>query len=259
MASWIRFTPPGGAPGFGVLRGERIEEYAGELFGECRATGRALALGDVRVESPCRPSKVVALWNNFHALSRKTGKAAPTHPLFLIKPPGSVTGTATTIRRPARYDGKVIYEGELGIVVGRRCSGVPAAEAAAHIFGYTCVNDVTAIQLIEATPDFAQWTRAKCSDTFSCLGPTIATEFEWQGAEVVVTLDGVERQRYPLSDMIIAPEEIVAGVSADMTLYPGDVIACGTSVGAGTMKDGARVCVKIEGIGELHNRFNAEF
>jgi 2-keto-4-pentenoate hydratase/2-oxohepta-3-ene-1,7-dioic acid hydratase in catechol pathway len=259
MTSWIRFRPPGGASTCGTLRGNEVAEFRGELFAGPQATGRTFELGEVRLESPCVPTKVIALWNNFHALSEKIGKAAPTHPLFLIKPANSVTGPATTIRRPPRYEGKVVYEGELGIVIGKRCSQIGADEARAYIFGYTCVNDVTAGQLIDESPDFAQWTRAKCADTFCCLGPAIATDFDWRAGRVVTTLDGIERQNYPLADMIIPPHEIVAALSADLTLDAGDVIACGTSLGVGAMKDGARVCVHIEGIGELHNRFAAPF
>jgi 2-keto-4-pentenoate hydratase/2-oxohepta-3-ene-1,7-dioic acid hydratase in catechol pathway len=111
--------------------------------------------------------------------------------------------------------------------------------------------------LLDEDPNFAQWTRAKCSDTFSCLGPAISTDLDWRLARVVTTLDGVERQNYPLADMLIPPHEVVSRISADMTLLPGDVIACGTSLGVGSMKDGAVVQVRIEGIGELHNRLGA--
>ncbi len=257
MSKWVRFAPTGESLAFGTLDGDRISEYAGEFFGDKRPTGRTFTLAQVRLGSPCAPSKVIALWNNFHALSQKLGKAAPSHPLFLIKPATSVTGTDTVIRRPSHYDGKIVFEGELGIVIGRTCRDVSLVEAPQFIFGYTCVNDITAVQLLDADPNFAQWTRAKCSDTFSCVGPAISTELDWKSAHVVTIVDGVERQNYPLSDMIISPHEVVSRISADMTLCPGDVIACGTSIGVGSLKDGAAVCVRIEGIGELHNRLGA--
>jgi 2-keto-4-pentenoate hydratase/2-oxohepta-3-ene-1,7-dioic acid hydratase in catechol pathway len=256
MANWIRYTNEG-REGFGTLEGTRVTEYHGTLFGEHAPSGRSLELAAVRLLSPCEPTKVIALWNNFHALGAKLGKAAPLHPLFLIKPGSSAIGSDTPIRRPSRYSGKIAYEGELGIVIGRRCSDVTAEEADAFIFGYTCVNDVTSAQLLDEDPNFAQWTRAKGSDTFSCLGPSIATGLDWRSAHVVTTVDGAQRQNYPLADMIFGPREIVAGISADMTLLPGDVIACGTSIGVGSMKDGATVCVHIEGIGELRNRLGA--
>jgi 2-keto-4-pentenoate hydratase/2-oxohepta-3-ene-1,7-dioic acid hydratase in catechol pathway len=257
MAKWIRFRDPAGQLAFGTLDADRVAEFHGELFGDKQASGRTFALGEVRIECPCEPSKVIALWNNFRALSEKLGKAPPAHPLFLIKPGTSATGTGTTIRRPSRYAGKIVYEGELGVVIGRTCRDISVDEARDAIFGYTCVNDVTAAQLLDEDPNFAQWTRAKCSDTFSCLGPAIATDLDWRSAHVVTVLDGVERQNYPLSDILFAPQEIVSRISADMTLYPGDVIACGTSIGVGSMKDGSAVCIRIDGIGELHNRLGA--
>jgi 2-keto-4-pentenoate hydratase/2-oxohepta-3-ene-1,7-dioic acid hydratase in catechol pathway len=208
----------------------------------------------VRVESPCQPTKVVALWNNFRALGEKLGKAAPAHPLYLLKPASSVIGTGAAIRRPPAYAGKIAYEGELGIVIGRRCTDASADEAEACIFGYTCINDVTATELLNENPDFPQWTRSKSPDTFCCVGPAIATAIDLASGRVVTTLDGTERQNYPLADMIFTPRELVSRISQDMTLLPGDVIACGTSIGVGSMKDGATVCIRIDGIGELRNR-----
>jgi 2-keto-4-pentenoate hydratase/2-oxohepta-3-ene-1,7-dioic acid hydratase in catechol pathway len=254
MSHWIRYTLDGGAPALGRLAGGRVEAHAGELFGAHQATGRDHALAEVQLLAPCAPGKVIALWNNFHALGQKLGKAAPAHPLYLIKPATSVTGPGAPIRRPARYDGKIVFEGELGIVIGRPCRDADEAGAAAAIFGYTCVNDVTAAQWLDENPDFAQWTRAKGPDTFCCLGPAIATDLDWQQASVRTLLDGAERQNYPLADMIFSPQQIVQRISGDMTLMPGDVIACGTSIGVGSMKDGAQVTVCIEGIGALSNQ-----
>jgi 2-keto-4-pentenoate hydratase/2-oxohepta-3-ene-1,7-dioic acid hydratase in catechol pathway len=253
MTRWVRFTTAEGRPGMGALEHDTIAEVRGASFADAQSTGRRLALPDVRLVSPCIPTKVIALWNNFRALGEKLGKAAPSHPLFLIKPATSVIGTGEAIRRPARYSGKIVFEGELGIVIGRACSNVTSAEAGAFILGYTCVNDVTAADLIAEDPNFPQWTRSKGFDTFSCIGPAITTDLDWAAARVVTTLDGVERQNYPLADIIFPPHDIVSRISGDMTLYPGDVIAVGTSIGVGSMKDGATVCVSIDGIGELRN------
>jgi len=112
---------------------------------------------------------------------------------------------------------------------------------------------VTAAEVIDENADFAQWCRSKGYDTFGCLGPVIATGLDWSRASVVTRVDGVERQNYPLSDMIMPPEELVSRISHDMSLLPGDVIACGTSVGVGSFKDGSRVEVAIDGIGSLMN------
>jgi 2-keto-4-pentenoate hydratase/2-oxohepta-3-ene-1,7-dioic acid hydratase in catechol pathway len=253
MTQWVRFRSAGGAIGFGTLHDDHVAEHGGEMFASLGPTGRSLPSGSYSLLNPCQPSKLVALWNNFHALSAKLGKAAPNHPLFLIKPASCVIGPGQAIQRPLAYPGKIVFEGELGIVIGRRCKDVSAAEATEYIFGYTCVNDVTAGEVLNENGDFAQWTRSKAYDTFGCLGPAITTDFDWAAGRVVTRLDGVERQNYALSDIIIPPPQVVSFLSHDMTLLPGDVITVGTSLGVGSMKDGATVEVQIDGIGVLSN------
>ena len=255
MTYWARFRTKNGRKGFGIYDGGAIAECDGALFGEPRPTGATLAAGAFTLESPSQPSKIVALWNNFHALAAKLGKRAPAHPLYLIKPSSCVIGPDDPILRPAGYAGKIAYEGELGIVIGRRCKDVPASHAGDYILGYTCHNDVTAGDVLNENPDFAQWCRSKGHDTFGCLGPVIATDFDWQAAHVTTKLYGVERQNYPLADMIVSPAELVSRISHDMTLLPGDVIACGTSLGIGSIRDGSTVEVRIDGIGSLINTF----
>ncbi|MEM5427736.1 fumarylacetoacetate hydrolase family protein [Cupriavidus oxalaticus] len=256
MQTWIRFRRADGSIGHGRLEGtdqNRVVEYDRDGFSHPEPTGAVHERAALTLVAPCEPGKVVALWNNFHALARKLEKPVPTHPLFLIKPASSLAGPNDAVQRPKSYDGKIVYEGELGIVIGKKARNVSVGEAGAHIFGYTIVNDVTAAELITADPNFPQWTRAKGFDTFGCIGPAIVTGFDWRGASVVTRLDGVERQNYPLSDMIFSPEEQVSRISQDLTLMPGDVIAVGTSLGVGSMKDGAVVEVSIAGIGSLVN------
>lgn len=253
MKRWARFRLADGRVGFGLMGDDRIIEYGGELFGERRATGATFAMTECTLLAPCVPPKIIALWNNFHALAAKIGKAEPTHPLYLIKASTALAGPGDTIRRPRNYAGKVVYEGELGIVIGRPCKEVTAEQAPDYIFGYTCVNDVTAADHLKETPDFEQWTRAKSYDTFAVLGPVIATDIDVSGLSVITRLDGAERQNYPVADMIFPPAQIVSRISQDMSLLAGDVIACGTSVGVGSMRQGAVVEVTIAGIGSLQN------
>ena len=131
------------------------------------------------------------------------------------------------------------------------------AEAADAIFGYTCINDVTAADLINKNPTFAQWVRAKSFDTFGVFGPVVATGLDPMTLTIKTMLNGEERQNYPVSDMYFPPVTLVALISRDMTLEPGDVIACGTSVGVGVMKEPKNVVeVIIDGIGTLSNRFD---
>ena len=253
MSLWVRYQHADGRVGFGTLQGDRIAEYEGNLFGDCAARGSSVAREAVALLAPCAPTKIVALWNNFHALGAKLGKKAPAHPLFLIKPASSVAASGEPILRPRAYRGKIAFEGELAIVIGRYCKEVSVAAAEDFVFGYTCINDVTAAEVLNEDENFAQWTRAKGYDTFACLGPAIATDFAWSEAHVMTHVDGVQRQNYPLSDMIFSPAEQVSLISHDMPLFPGDVIACGTSLGVGSMKDGATVEVSIDGIGTLAN------
>jgi 2-keto-4-pentenoate hydratase/2-oxohepta-3-ene-1,7-dioic acid hydratase in catechol pathway len=255
MDTWMRFMSNDGGIVFGRVEGGYLHEY--ESLDQPVPTGAVLSTRALTPLAPCAPGKIVALWNNFHALAAKLEKPVPTHPLFLLKPAGSVIGTGEPIRRPLSYAGKIVYEGELGIVIGRRCRDASVEEAADAIFGFTLVNDVTAADLLNENPHFPQWCRAKGFDTFCCIGPAIVSGFDWQQARLVTTLDGVERQNYPLADMVFSPAEQVSLISQDLALEPGDVIACGTSVGVGSIKDGATVAITIDGIGTLSNRLTA--
>jgi 2-keto-4-pentenoate hydratase/2-oxohepta-3-ene-1,7-dioic acid hydratase in catechol pathway len=149
----------------------------------------------------------------------------------------------------------VVYEGELGIVIGKRCTAVAVADAPGYIFGYTCINDVTAAEILNKDATFAQWSRAKSFDTFGVFGPVIATGLDPSALVVRTILNGQERQNYPVADMIFSPLQLVSLISQDMTLEAGDVIACGTSVGVGSMKPGSSVSIVIDGIGTLSNRY----
>jgi 2-keto-4-pentenoate hydratase/2-oxohepta-3-ene-1,7-dioic acid hydratase in catechol pathway len=254
MTCWLRFEAEG-EQRFGTLDGEMIAECEGDMFGACRETGRQFALGAVRLLTPTRPGKMIGLWNNFHERARVENLQQPAHPLYFLKAATCFLAHGEAIRRPADYSGRVVFEGELGIVIGRRCTNVSAADAPGVIFGYTCVNDVTARDILRADPSFPQWTRAKSFDTFGVFGPVVVTGLDPMQLRVRAVVAGIERQNYPVADMFFPPYEIVARLSQDMTLEPGDVIACGTSVGAGEMQDGDSVAIAIEGVGILENRF----
>ncbi|MGG5821861.1 fumarylacetoacetate hydrolase family protein [Falsiroseomonas sp. HW251] len=254
MALWVRFGRDR-ADGFGTLEGEAIHVHRGDLFAGAVPTGESVALSDVALLAPTRPAVFVGLWNNFRDAAAKQNLAIPDTPLFFLKSPRSVVGPGAAIAPPAGYAGRVIYEGELGLVIGRRVSNADEEEAAAAIFGLTCVNDVTALDTLNADPSFAQWARAKGCDSFGPIGPAIATGLDWSALRVQVALNGRVRQDYPTADMIIPPARIVSLISREMTLDAGDVVACGTSVGALPMRPGMTVEVTIEGIGTLRNVF----
>jgi 2-keto-4-pentenoate hydratase/2-oxohepta-3-ene-1,7-dioic acid hydratase in catechol pathway len=254
MTQWIRFAE-GRAIGFGTLDGTRITIHAGDMFDSPQPTGVTLALDSVVVLTPTTAGKMIALWNNFRALAAKLGNSVPAEPLYFIKANNSYLATGQTIRMPESYSGKVVYEGELGIVIGKTCRAVSEAEAQRNIFGYTCVNDVTAADILNRDATFAQWTRAKSFDTFGVFGPVVATDLDPMHLSVRTLLNDQQRQNYSVSDMVFPPARLVSLISQDMTLDPGDVIACGTSIGVGSMKPGSTVSVSIDGIGTLINRF----
>ncbi|MBI3368781.1 MAG: fumarylacetoacetate hydrolase family protein [Burkholderiales bacterium] len=251
---WVRFDRQGHR-GFGVLHDDdSVQAYRGDLFGDKQPTGERLALGELSLMTPSEPTKVIALWNNFHALARKLELPTPAEPLYLLKAPNSYLPANQPIRVPA-CPGKVAFEGELGIVIGKTCCAVPEAQALDHVFGYTCANDVTVTDILHRDASFAQWARAKGFDTFCPMGPVVASGLDPTTLQVSTRLDGQLRQHYPISDMRFSVAQLVSMISFDMTLQPGDVILCGTSVGVGSMKPNSIVEVEIGGIGKLRNRF----
>lgn len=259
MSLWLRFEQQGQVR-FGRLEadGQTILVHEGDMFAGPTPTTASVSRDAVRLLTPTLARQFIGLWNNFRELASKLKQEIPEEPLYFLKAPGSVLEPGGVIRKPVSYEGRVIFEGELGIVIGRRLKNVSEEEAAAGIFGYTCVNDVTAIDLLNKDPSFAQWTRAKSCDSFGPFGPVVATDLDWSQLSIRTLVNGRERQNYPAADMILSPAAIVSLISRELTLMPGDVIACGTSLGALPMRPGSTVEVVIEGIGTLTNTYEAE-
>ncbi|GLK77522.1 2-hydroxyhepta-2,4-diene-1,7-dioate isomerase [Methylopila jiangsuensis] len=254
---WVRFAR-GEAAGFGRLDGDAIVVHAGDMFDRPQPTGETLPLAGTELLAPTAPSKIIALWKNLKGLAAKLNQDPPEEPLYLLKAPSSVVGPGAVVRRPKSYAGRVAFEGELGIVIGKRLKDASVEEAEAGIFGYTCVNDITAGELIDKDPSFAQWARSKSFDGFGAFGPAVATGLDPATLAIRTVLNGSERQNYPVNDMFFLPADLVSRLSHDMTLEPGDLIACGTSTGVGAMKDPENVVeVIIDGVGVLKNTFLA--
>ncbi|MGB0629639.1 MAG: fumarylacetoacetate hydrolase family protein [Alphaproteobacteria bacterium] len=252
MSAWVRFENADKA-GFGTISGDTISVFSGDMFGEAVATGDHVVLADVTLLTPCIPPKIVALWNNSKSAAEKQSLDQPDDPLFFLKGPNTYLAPGGTIRKPASYDGRVIYEAELGIVIGKTCKDADEDVAAGCIFGYTCVNDVTALQVLDADPTFPQWARARGYDTFGPFGPVISTDINLETATIRAELNGRERQNYPVSDLFLQPVELVSRLSRFMTLEPGDIVSCGTGPGALPMKPGATIDVIIDGVRTLSN------
>ena len=251
---WLRYSRDGQAV-LGVLDNDTVHEHGGALFEAFQPTGRTTAAAGLQWLPPCVPGKIVGLWNNFRAAAEKNAWSEPAEPLYFLKSPGAAAGHQQAIAVPSRYTGRVVFEGELVLVIGTTARQVSEQDAPRHIFGYTCGNDVTALELIQRDASFPQWTRAKSFDGFAAFGPVIDTTFDATHGQLRTLVDGRERQNYALSDMFFSPAQIVSHLSHDMTLEPGDLIYCGTSLGVLPMKAGATVEVVVDGIGTLSNRY----
>ena len=255
MTSWVRFNW-NEKTHLGTLNGDDIAVCSNNLFEKPVLTGATTTLSEVQLLAPYKPNSILGLWNNFHERAAAEGQTIPVTPLYFMKPVSSLIGPNETIYRPRGHSGRVIFEAELGIVIGKECREVPAEQVDDHIFGYTCVNDVTAIEFLFEDKAFQQWTRSKGYDSFTPLGPCINTDIDPAGLRILAIQGDETRQDYPVSDMIYSPQEIVAMISRYQTLMPGDLICCGTSVGARTMKPGTEINISIPGIGNLSNPFD---
>ena len=251
---WVRYRQSE-RQGFAKLQDETLHCCSGDMFGVSQPTGETLSLSEVTLLAPCSPTKIVAMWNNFHQLAEAQDLTPPEFPFYFIKPQSCVSSHGSEIPHPVGYDGRLIYEGELGVVIGKTCKNVSRESAADYVLGYTCVNDVTAIHLLFKYQAFPQWTRAKSFDGFGVIGPCIAKISNPDELLIKTIVNGEERQNYPVSDMFFSPLDLVSLISGDMTLEPGDVIACGTSLGVKTMKPNTTVDVVIDGIGTLTNYY----
>jgi len=199
--------------------------------------------------SPVVPTKVVCVGLNYKNHIAEMGHDTPVEPVIFVKPSTAVIGPLTPIPLPDGV-GRVDYEGELGVVIGRRTHRVSAKQAAENVLGFVCGNDVTARDLQKRD---GQWTRAKGFDGFCPLGPWVATDLDPRDLELRTTVNGELRQQVRTSDMLFDPYTLVSFISQVMTLVPGDVVLTGTPGGIGEIHDGDVVEVSIEGVGTLRN------
>lgn len=240
--------------GRGVTSTGEIVCFADRADGRVRydpATGRTGApVAVTRLLAPVLPTKIVAVGLNYRDHAREMGFELPSEPLMFLKPASSVIGPSEAIVYPPQSE-RVDYEAELAVVIGRRCRKVQPEQAAEHILGYTCLNDVTARDLQARD---GQWTRAKSFDTFAPLGPWIETAIpDPHNLNIILRLNDTVKQSSNTANLIFSVFELVGRISAVMTLEPGDVIATGTPSGIGPMQRGDTVRVEIEGIGVLEN------
>ena len=199
------------------------------------------------------PSKILCVGRNYREHAAELGNEAPKEPLIFLKPPSSLLGSGGIVRMLA-LSKRVDYEGELGIVIGRRCRNIgPEEDVRQYIRGYTCVNDVTARDLQKSD---GQWTRGKGFDTFCPVGPIVSDEIDPVGGEAVTVtteVNGELKQTGTTADFIFGIPELLRYISAFATLEPGDLIPTGTPAGVGAVSPGDRIQVRVAGVGVLEN------
>jgi 2-keto-4-pentenoate hydratase/2-oxohepta-3-ene-1,7-dioic acid hydratase in catechol pathway len=248
-----------GKTSYGILKGTSVFELSGNIFGKHQQTGGRLALSKAKLLYPCKPGKIIAIGLNYK--SHIGDRPAPSKPEMFLKTPTSLLDPEGDIIIPKVSQGNLHFEGELVIVMGKRGKHIPADQAKDYIFGFTCGNDVSERdwQGGSATQEKdLQWARAKSSDTFSPLGPAIATDVDPRILQLQTRLNGKVMQEQTTADLVYDVYEIVAQCSRTMMLEPGDVIYTGTPGHTEKMKPGDVVEVEIKGIGVLRNRVKAE-
>lgn len=240
-----------GAPRYAIEEGGTWRLLEGDIFGRYTA-GETIAATGHRILPPVTPSKIVCVGLNYKDHAAEQNKPLPPEPLLFIKPSTSVIGPDEPIELPEGV-GRVDHEAECGIVIGRRATRVRESEALDYVLGITCVNDVTARELQNKG---AGYTRAKGFDTFAPVGPCIAEGLDYtaaNGLRVEGWVNGEMRQGSSTKELIFPIPMLIAYISANMTLLPGDIISTGTPSGIGPLRAGDTVTIKVEGVGELTN------
>ena len=262
---WLPATSvvPGGPATIGALlrAGRDVVDELRAATSEARIAERGQPLADIELLAPVpRPGKIVAIGRNYREHAAEEGVEPPAAPLIFAKWPSSVIGPGVDIRWDPGLTGQVDWEAELAVVIGRTARRVPPDAALDHVFGYTCLNDVSARDLQFGD---GQWIRGKSLDTFCPMGPYLVTADvvgDPQQLAIRCTVDGEVVQDASTALMYFSVAEIISHCSEAFTLEPGDVIATGTPAGVGAFRDpprflgdGARVVVEIDGIGRLEN------
>jgi len=235
---------------YGAIEGDVVRPLtAAPWAGGLPEGGPPVPLAQVTLLAPVEPSKVVCVGRNYRAHAKELGNEVPASPLLFLKPSTAVVGPQEAIRCPEQSK-EVHHEGELAVVLGRTLARATAVEARLAVFGYTCLNDVTARDIQR---EEKQFTRAKGFDTFCPIGPVVETGIDPMDVSVVCRVNGAERQRGHTRDMVFDPFALLSFISHVMTLLPGDVVATGTPEGVGAIKRGEWVEVEVGGIGVLRN------
>jgi 2-keto-4-pentenoate hydratase/2-oxohepta-3-ene-1,7-dioic acid hydratase in catechol pathway len=234
----------------GILEGDVIHSIKNNPYDAPVQIESQLNVRDVTILSPITPSKIIAVGLNYSDHAKELNLDPPREPLIFLKPPSSVIGPYENIYYPKQTK-RVDYEAELALVIKKEAYNVSYDEAEKYIFGYTCLNDVTARDLQKKD---GQWTRAKSFDTFCPIGPYVETDIDVSSLKIELLVNNKIKQSSNTSKMIFDCKRLVEFISGIMTLKPGDAIATGTPAGVGPVKVGDEIEVRIEKIGSLVNR-----
>ncbi|MDD5083201.1 MAG: fumarylacetoacetate hydrolase family protein [Dehalococcoidales bacterium] len=245
----IRFST-GNQVKYGILKGKSIQGLAAKPYRNIKPTGENYQLNEVKLLSPCLPSKIVAVGLNYRKHAEEVKAPLPKVPLIFLKPSTAVIGPEDDIIYPPSSN-RVDYEGELGVVIKKPAWQVTVKDSLDYVLGFTCVNDVTAR---DHQSSDGQWTRGKGFNTFAPIGPCIETELDPGNVILETYLNGQMKQSTNTNDLIFPVPELISFISQVMTLLPGDVIATGTPSGIGPMNPGDTVEIRIGLIGTLRNR-----
>lgn len=227
-----------------------------------------LSIDEVQLDAPLHPRKnVFCVGRNYleHAVegARAAGRELklPAVPTFFTKAPTTIVGPEAPVRLSANVSSEYDWEGELAVIVGARLRDVPEENALQGVFGYTCLNDITARDLQRA---HLQWFKGKSLDNSCPLGPCVVGTDELrdpQALQVALRVNGVEKQNASTASMIFPVRRIICELSKGLTLEPGDIIATGTPQGVGFARTppeffatGDIVEVEIPPIGILRNK-----
>jgi 2-keto-4-pentenoate hydratase/2-oxohepta-3-ene-1,7-dioic acid hydratase in catechol pathway len=236
------------------------EDLAAQLAAKTLPTTDFVAkpLSDLHLLAPVTPSKIICIGRNYRDHAAELGNEVPKEPLLFFKPPSSLLAPSGIIRMPA-LSKRVDYEGELAIVIGRRCRNIgPTENIRPYIRGYVIVNDVTARDIQKSD---GQWTRGKGFDTFCPAGPIVSDEIDpATGSPVTLTtrLNDEIKQQATTADLIFPIPHLLRYITAAMTLEPGDIIPTGTPAGVGPVQPGDLIQIEIDGLGTLENTFAPE-
>ena len=220
------------------------------FFGARERTGRKWPADQVRFLPPVVPSKIVGVGRNYHEHIKEFNNPVPKEPEIFLKPASSILAPEDPIVLP-RISQRVEYEGEMAIVIGKRCFHVGQDEdVKPYILGYTPLDDVTACDLQRAD---VQWIRGKGFDTFCPFGPVLETDHPSADTKVETRVNGVTKQSATIGEMIFPVDFLIRWITQVMTLEPGDVIATGTPGGVGPIVAGDVVEVTLGTIATLRN------